>query len=53
MTAIATNKLKRFFIEKLFDDIGDSSERYYLGIGESQDWDSADLAPTPIQSNVE
>lgn len=53
MTAIATNKLKRFFIEKLFDDIGDSNQRYYLGIGESQDWDSADLAPTPIQSNVE
>ena len=53
MTAIATDKLKRFFVNKLFADVADSSERYYLGIGESQDWDSADLAPSPLVTNVE
>lgn len=53
MTAIATNKLKRFFVNKLFEDIGDSNQRYYLGIGESQDWDSSDTPPIPVQSAKE
>ena len=47
MAAIITPTLKTFFINKIFDDIGDSNQRYYLGIGESQDWDSTDTPPIP------
>ena len=53
MAAIITPTLKTFFINKIFDDIGDSNQRYYLGIGESQDWDSTDTPPIPLSHERE
>ena len=50
MTAIITQDFKKQIVQSIFNDVADSAERYYIGIGHSQDWDSADLAPTPIQS---
>jgi len=47
MAAVITPTLKKYFIDQLFNDIADSSQRYYLAIGESQDWDSSDTPPTP------
>lgn len=47
MAAVITPTLKKYFIDQLFNDIADSNQRYYLAIGESQDWDSSDTPPTP------
>ena len=47
MVAIITESFKKQIIQNLFDDVQDSAERYYIGIGRSEDWDSADEAPTP------
>ena len=47
MSAIITERIKKLMIQNLFDDIGDSANNYYIAIGRSQDWDSADAAPTP------
>lgn len=53
MTAIITNKLKRQFVDQLFDDINSGASKYYIGIGRSEDWDSSDTPPTPINSERE
>ena len=53
MTAIITQDFKKQIVQDLYDNIQDSAERYFIGIGRSQDWDSADAAPTPIQTNRE
>ena len=50
MTAIITTPLKRLMITNLLADINDSANRYYVGIGKSDDWDSSDTAPTPINT---
>jgi len=50
MAAIITDRLKRQFINHLFDDVNDSDNNYYIGIGRSEPWDSSDDAPTPIKS---
>ena len=50
MTSIITDTLKRQLINDLFKDVADSSERYYVAIGRSEAWDSADAAPTPINT---
>jgi hypothetical protein len=50
MTAIITQEFKKQIVQSIFDDVTDSAQRYYIGIGRSQDWDSSDTAPTPIQS---
>lgn len=50
MTAIITNRLKRQFVNQLFDDINSGASKYYIGIGRSEDWDSSDTPPTPVNS---
>ena len=50
MAAIITDRLKRQFINHLYNDVLDSSNNYYVGIGRSEPWDSSDAAPTPIKS---
>jgi len=47
MAAVITPTLKKYFIDRLFDDVNDSNQRYYIGIGRSRDWDSSDTPPTP------
>jgi len=50
MVAIITEQFKKQIVQDLFDDVADSAERYFIGIGRSEQWDSSDTAPTPIQS---
>ena len=48
MPAIITDKIKKQFLQAIFDEAQDSANYYYIGIGRSEDWDSADTTPTPI-----
>lgn len=48
--AIITDDFKRRFVQKIIDDIADSSEHYYIGIGRSQQWDSSDTPTTPLNT---
>lgn len=51
MTALITDTLKKRILQDLYDDVTDSAGgRYYIGIGRSEDWDSSDTAPTPINT---
>lgn len=50
MTAIITTDFKKQIIQSIYDDVSDSAERYFIGIGRSEDWDSADVAPTPLNT---
>ena len=47
MTGIITESLKRVLLDNLIDEVATDSASYYIGIGNSQDWDSSDTAPTP------
>lgn len=52
MPAIITDPFKKFVIQHLYDDVFDSAQPYYyIGIGRSQDWDSADNVVTPTRSS--
>jgi len=53
MASIITDTLKRELVNKLFADVKDSNENYYIGIGKSEAWDSADAAPTPVNTTRE
>lgn len=48
--AIITDDFKRRFVQKIIDDIADSSEHYYIGIGRSQQWDSSDTPTTAFNT---
>lgn len=48
--AIITDDFKRRFVQKIIDDIADSAEHYYIGIGRSQQWDSADTPTTALNT---
>jgi len=50
MTATITDVFKKQIMQDLFDDVSDSSQRYYIGIGRSEVWDDSDIAPTPINN---
>lgn len=50
MPAIITTDFKKQIIQDFYDDITDSAERYFIGIGRSEDWDSSDLPPTPVNT---
>jgi hypothetical protein len=50
MVAIITDKFKRQILDDLFTDVTDSAETYYIAIGRSQDWNSTDVAPTPLNT---
>ena len=48
--AIITDDFKRRFVQKIIDDIADSNEHYYIGIGRSQQWDSSDTPTTAFNT---
>lgn len=50
MTAIVTNKLKKQLLDTVYDEITSASDRYYMAIGRSEAWDSAETVPTPTNS---
>jgi hypothetical protein len=50
MTGIITDSLKRILLDNLITEVATAGASYYIGIGNSQDWDSSDTAPTPLNS---
>lgn len=50
MVAIITTDFKKQIIQAIYDDVTDSAERYFIGIGRSEDWDSSDTPPIPANT---
>lgn len=50
MTSILTQKFKKNLAQMIYDDVVDSDQRYFVGIGRSEDWDSSDTPPDPVDS---
>ena len=53
MAATITAEMKRRFIDEFRIDADSASVNYYIGISKSEDWNSTDTAPTPINSEKE
>ena len=45
MTAKITDKLKRHFLEDIYREIVDNTDRYYVGVGGTEEWPNGDVAP--------
>ena len=50
MTAVITERLKKDFIQNVWDDLADSAQTFYIGVGYSQSWGDGDTALTPKTS---
>ena len=50
MTAIITDPLKRQLTQTIFNEVTAATARYYIGIGRSEAWDSAETVPTPLDN---
>ena len=50
MPAIITDVFKKKLIQKIFTDVSNDSDQFYIGIGKSEQWDSAENVPTPKDS---
>ena len=50
MPAIITDRFKKEIILNLQSDIANAATNYYVAVGRSIDWDSADAAPIPTNS---
>ena len=53
MPAIITDSFKKELISKIRSDIIDSASNFYVAVGRSADWDSADTAPVPLNTTRE
>ena len=51
MSAVVTDKLKRDFLQVIYDDIKGSLASYYIAIGRGEDWNDADTVPTGTPDN--
>lgn len=50
MAAVITDFFKKSIVQDIIDGINDSSDRYYIGVGRSEYWDSADNPITPTNT---
>jgi hypothetical protein len=50
MTGIITDSLKRVLLDNLITEVATGAASYYIGIGNSIDWDSSDTAPDPTNT---
>ena len=50
MVAVITDFFKKSIVQDIIDGINDSADRYYIGVGRSEYWDSADNPPTPVNT---
>jgi hypothetical protein len=48
MTAIITQKTKSLLMSQLKADADSASNKYYIGIGKSEDWNDSDTAISPV-----
>ena len=50
MPAIFTNRLKKQLLDTVYDDLTNVTNRYYVGVGRSEQWDSSDTVVSPSNS---
>ena len=50
MVAVITDNFKRNIIDQIIDDVDSTGVSYYVAVGRSENWDSTDAAPTPLNS---
>jgi len=50
MTAIITDALKKQLLDTVYNEFTAGSTKYYIGVGRSEQWDSAETVPTPTNS---
>lgn len=50
MVAIITDAFKRQILDNIYDNVVDSNNTYYIGIGRSENWDSSDTPPSPANT---
>lgn len=50
MPAIITDTLKRQIARDFFDQFSQGTANYYVGIGRSEQWDSNETVPTPVNN---
>lgn len=50
MAATVTDKLKYQLLDTLYDEVVNATNRYYVAIGRSEAWDSAETVPNPTNS---
>ena len=53
MPAIVTDALRRQIAQDFFDQFTLDTRKYYIGIGRSEQWDSSDTVPTPVNTPIE
>jgi hypothetical protein len=53
MVATITADMKRRFIDEFKNDADSASVNYYIGISRSEDWNDADTAPAPTNTEKE
>ena len=50
MSAIITDPFKKQLTQTIFDEVKNTTNRYYIGIGRSESWDSSETVPTPTDT---
>ena len=50
MPATITDKYKRYLLDDLYSSFNGDSDRYYVGIGRSEEWVDDDIPPSPNPS---
>lgn len=50
MVAIITDTFKRLILDNIYDNVVDSNNTYYIGIGRSEAWNNTDTPPVPNNS---
>ena len=50
MSAIITDPFKKQLTQTVFDEVTNNTNRYYIGIGRSESWDSTETVPDPTDA---
>ena len=50
MSAIITDPFKKQLTQTMFNEVKNTTNRYYIGIGRSESWDSSETVPTPTDT---
>ena len=50
MSAIITDPFKKQITQTVFDEVVNNTNRYYIGIGRSESWDSTETVPDPTDA---
>lgn len=50
MAGIITDSFKRVLLNNIISEVATAGASYYIGLGNSVDWDATDTAPTPVNT---